>query len=229
VDRFDRNDERLEAFTRKVWDALVPPSGECVSVQGEMVRAHSRLTSEHYRNGMGNYYTPDHDDHGFADGHYPRLLVFVLEKLIANANAANDALTVDYFRNALECAPRDWQLQRRIDDIYEREHEEKRELTEAELDEVDSIAEDPARLAWEELLDRLEIAVANYCIANPLLLDRVSGRPIEEGGVKDIRHIFDAPPAPPACPLCNGKGWLTPTDPTQFPTMCSCKTPQVLH
>jgi hypothetical protein len=229
VDRFDRNDERLEAFTRKVWDALVPPSGECASVQGEMVRAHGRLTSEHYRNGMGNYYTPDEESHGFADGHYPGLLVYVLTKLIENANAANDALTVDWFRDVLARAPRDWALQQRINDINEREHEEGRDLTDEELAEIDALDEDPSRLAWEEVLDRIEIAVANYLLANPLLVARAGGQPIEEGGVKDIRHIFDPPPAPPPCPLCNGKGWLAPADASQFPAVCSCKTPKVLH
>jgi hypothetical protein len=228
VDRFDRNDDRLGAFTRTLWNALVPPSGECVSVQGEMVRAYGRLASEHYRNGMGNYYVPDEDDHGFADGHYPQLLVFVLTKLVENENAAHDALTLAYFAGVLEHAPRDWELQRRIDVIAERESEENRELSDQELAEIQELEDDPARLAWEELLARTEIAVANYCLANPILIDR-RGKPIEEGGVNDIRHIFEPPPPTPVCPLCNGKGWIAAGDPTQFPAMCTCKSPTVLH
>ena len=35
--------DRLEAFTKALYQALVPNSGACVSVQGELVRANERL------------------------------------------------------------------------------------------------------------------------------------------------------------------------------------------
>lgn len=34
-----------------------------------------------------------------------------------------------------------------------------------------------------------------------------------------------APPPPPTCPLCEGRGWIAPSDPRQFPTPCSCRKP----
>ena len=229
MQRFDRNDARLGVFVKALWDALVPESGECFTLQAEMVRAYGRLQSEHFQNGLCNYYMADEPHHGFADGHYPGLLVFLLEKLVANANAASDGLTVDYFADVLERAPRDWRLQQEINDIAEREHEQDRALTDAELARIDELSDHPSRLQWEELLDRLQIAVANYCLANPVLLDRQTGKPADERGVKDIRHVFEPPPAPAACARCNGKGWIASSDATQFPTMCSCKTPTVLH
>jgi hypothetical protein len=229
VQRFDRNDDRLRDFLGAIWKTLVPSTGECASLQGELVRADARLSDESYRNGLGNYYHPDQETDGFAEGFYPKMLVFLLETLAANANDANDADTVAYCADALARAPLDWEKQRRIIAIVERaEEDENRELSDAENAEIETLEAAPERLDWEDLLNRTEIAVGNYCLANPVLVD-LAGKPIEEGGVTDIRHIFDPPPPPPPCPLCNGKGWVAPADPTQFPTMCSCKTATVLH
>ena len=36
-----------------------------------------------------------------------------------------------------------------------------------------------------------------------------------------------AEPAPPPCPLCRGRGWIAPSDPSSFPTACSCRTTPV--
>lgn len=38
--------------------------GQCVSVQGELVRANERLQSEYFRNGLGNYYERTSDSTG---------------------------------------------------------------------------------------------------------------------------------------------------------------------
>lgn len=223
MERFARNDERLTAYVGALWNALVPSSGECASVQGELVRVQGRLSNEHYRNGTGNYYTPYEDHHGFADGVYPQMLVFLCTTLVANANDANDAATVAYFADVLANAPADWNVQQKIDAIGHREHDEDRELTDEENAEIDALDATPGRLHWEELLDRAEIAVANYCLANPVLVDR-KGAPAVDGGVKDVRHVFDPPPPPPKCALCNGRGWLPPQSASDFPTVCSCKT-----
>jgi hypothetical protein len=228
MDRFDRNDERLAAFTRALWDALVPPSGECVSVQGELVRANGRLQNEHFRNGMCNYYSPDAPGHGLADGYYPKLLVFIAKTIAANPNDANDDETVGWFTDLPTLAQSDWDKQMRIEAIAQRAEDEDREPTPSENDEMDALDDSEDRVAWEEVFERAELAIANYCRANPVLVDH-AGKPIEERGVRDLRHVIDPPPPPPPCPLCNGKGWVAAKDPTEFPTMCSCKASTVLH
>ena len=35
--------ERLQAFTKALWDALVPGNGSCASVHGELIRANETL------------------------------------------------------------------------------------------------------------------------------------------------------------------------------------------
>src|SRR5664279_6233165 len=95
VTRFDRTDEgssndnrmpgeRLAAFTKAMWDALVPGNGSCASVQGELVRANERLQSEYFRNGMGNYFGRDEPNETLADNHYGALLLFILDTMVAN-------------------------------------------------------------------------------------------------------------------------------------------------
>lgn len=39
----------------KLWDALVPQSGQADTIQGELIRAIGRLTSEYERNGNANW------------------------------------------------------------------------------------------------------------------------------------------------------------------------------
>lgn len=36
------------------------------------------------------------------------------------------------------------------------------------------------------------------------------------------------PATPARCPICDGRGWIPPTDPTQFPTPCSCRNTQAI-
>lgn len=38
----------------KLWDKLVPASGKCETVEGELLRAATRLTYDYYNNGFGN-------------------------------------------------------------------------------------------------------------------------------------------------------------------------------
>ncbi len=96
------------------------------------------------------------------------------------------------------------------------------EASEAELKELREL-EAAGGLAWEEVLNRADRCIANWCIANPRLVDRY-GRPVEDRGIRDVKTIFKPPPSPPPpCLLCRGKGWLSPKDPTQFPEVCSCK------
>ena len=198
MDRFDRTGARLDAFTKALWDALVPSSGECVSVQGELVRANQRLRSEHFRNGMANYYRPDEPDQGFAESYYGALLLFVIGTLLENANGALTAEGVAYFTAARARASADWTRQRRIDGLLFLAEEEDRELTHAERVEIEALEAAAPRPDFEELFDRSAIAIANYCLANPELFDR-SGRPVVERGVRDIRELIER--RPPGTPL----------------------------
>jgi hypothetical protein len=51
---------RYQEEARRLWDALVPPSGQAATVQGELIRCIIRLGSESYRNGNANW------DRGFV-------------------------------------------------------------------------------------------------------------------------------------------------------------------
>src|SRR4051812_28046342 len=101
--------DRLQLFTKALFDACVPPSGECVSVQGELLRASARLQSEYFRNALYNYYWEwDESEEGNPDvagTYFGALLFFVLDTLISNRNQALDAEDVAYFtmvRSAVE-------------------------------------------------------------------------------------------------------------------------------
>lgn len=192
MDRFDTNDERLVAFIESLWKALVPETGECISVQGELVRACGRLQNEHFRNGLCNYYAPDEPDQDLAGSYYGGLLLFMTGMLIENRNGPLDAAEVAYFTDVRTRAFEDWRVQRRID-LLRGDEEEGRKLTKAERAEVERLEAAEGRLDFEELFDRSEIAVANYCVANPELFDR-KGKPVVERGIRDIRELFERPP-----------------------------------
>jgi len=49
-----------------LWGELVPPSGQCGTVQGEMIRVIGKLADEAYRNGNGNW-----------DGGHARMLAYI--------------------------------------------------------------------------------------------------------------------------------------------------------
>src|SRR5262245_60792312 len=112
MDRFDRTEEavesrmsseRLQLFTKALLDACVPlpQSGECGSVQGELIRANTRLQSEYFRNAMGNYYwewgDSDEGNPEVASTFFGALLFFLLDTLISNRNEALDAEDLAYF------------------------------------------------------------------------------------------------------------------------------------
>jgi hypothetical protein len=46
---------RYDDEYEKLWQQLVPASGQAATVQGELVRVIGRLTDEFYRNGNGNW------------------------------------------------------------------------------------------------------------------------------------------------------------------------------
>lgn len=210
--------ERLRAFTKAVWDALVPRTGECVSLQGELIRANERLLSECLRNGMCNYYV---DDETVAQNYYGALALLILDTLIANRGGALAADEVAYFADVRSRLARDRTQSLRLRDLEQKEEA----LTDAEARELEVLSDDPAaRVNWEALCNRAERCIANWCLANPELVDR-QGRPVEERGVRHLEHLLNPPPPPPKCPRCSGRGFLQPTDERKFPERCSCQTP----
>lgn len=71
------SEEKVESWQKnfnRLWDELVPSSGQAATVQGELVRCIGRLTDEAYRNGNGN----------FDDG-YRLMCRFLREKLADSA------------------------------------------------------------------------------------------------------------------------------------------------
>jgi hypothetical protein len=212
--------ERLQAFTKALWDALVPESGACASVQGELVRARDRLEGEYYRNGMGNYFRRDEPDRTLIDNYYGGLLVFLLDTMIANRGGALSEDDVAYFTEVRRDIEPQWLRGLRGNELFYKSEEE--ELTDAEKEELARLDEQSRGPVWEDLFNRAERCIANWCLTNTALIDR-QGNPVTDRGVADVRHIFEPPPPPPRCPLCNGKGWIAPTKADEFPSVCSCK------
>ena len=212
--------ERLQAFTKALWDALVPAEGSCASVQGELIRAHERLQSESFRNGMGNYFHREHPDGTLADNYYGELVLFVLDTMISNRNHALSDDDVAYFSAVRRDIEPQWLRGLRNDELFYKSEEE--ELTDAEKEELAQLDSQPRGPNWGDLFHRAERCIANWCLANTQLIDR-AGKPVTEGGVSDVLHIFEPPPPPRACPLCNGKGWIAPANAGDFPSVCSCK------
>jgi hypothetical protein len=211
---------RLHAFTRTLSDALVPDSGSCVSVQGELIRANDRLQGEYFRNGLTNYFGRDEPDGTLAGNYYGELLLFVLETMIANRNQplAND--DVAYFSEIRRDVEPQWLRGLRSDELFHKGEEE--DLSPAEKEELASLDAQPRGPDWESFFRRAERCIASWCLSNTALIDR-QGEPVTERGVSAVMHVFHPPPAPPPCPLCNGKGWLSPKTASDFPAVCSCK------
>jgi len=233
VKPFERSDEathttpasaRLLAFMKALWDAFVPDSGECLSVQGELVRVNDRLVGELLRNGFGNYYEAD-DDEKLEDMFYGKMLLFLLDTLVANRGEALDVEDVAYFEAVRGAALVDWNSEHvrraRISELEEKCGDEGGDdAVRRELDELEEAHGDGPD--WERIFARAERCVANWCLVNQDLIDR-NGRSIEDGGVRRVDHVFNPPPPPPPCPKCNGKGWLPAASAGEFPKACWCK------
>ena len=227
-DRIDEGDpeqnrlpsERLQAFTKALWDALVPGEGACASVQGELIRANERLQSEYFRNGMGNYFHREEPDGTLADNYYGELILFVLDTMIANRNEALADDDVAYFTEIRREIEPQWLRGLRSDELFWKAEEEG--LSDAEKEELARLDDQPRGPSWEPLTSRAGRCIANWCLRNTALIDR-EGRPVVERGIRDVMHVVEPPPAPPPCPLCNGKGWLVPKSASDFPSICPCK------
>lgn len=223
LERFVRSDEatdtrpaseRLRAFTKVIWDALVPANGACQSRQGELVRGNARLLSECLRNGMSNAWV---EDEPLAQNVYGAFALLITDTLIENRGGALEPDDVAYFSRVRGQLETDRLQRLRIRALEHREDE----LTDDEARELEALFESEERVHWEALCNRAERCIANWCLANPELVDR-SGRPIEERGVRNLEHLFARPPPPAKCPLCGGRGFIQPTDERSFPTRCSC-------
>jgi hypothetical protein len=208
--------ERLQAFTEAMWKALVPPRGECVSVQGEMIRGNDRLMSELLRNGMGNYYHPDETT---SENYYGQMLMLILDTLIENKNGPLSAEDVAAFTEIRRRVEPDRARALRLAQLEDSETE----LTPAEQQELEGLAGHPENIDFGSFFHRAERCIANWCIANPELVDR-NGKPVEERGLRNVEHVFNPPPPPEKCKLCGGKGFVQPED-GGFPKRCECQGP----
>lgn len=135
-----------------LWDALVPERGPADTTQGQLLRAQGNLSTEYYRNGMMNYYyyclEPRPDS-------YVDQLDFLLDTLLpadreyltrAKGRILEDRKNVPE-ANALQ------------------EKEEKSGLSEVERSRLEALCNFDE---WEELFERTERLVLNYCITHPL-------------------------------------------------------------
>lgn len=215
--------ERLIAFLEAIWDTLVPESGTCVSMQGELVRAKARLDNEHFRNGMCNFYDCDQTGTPIGETHYGGMLLFILDTMIENKNDALDEDDVAYFADVRAVIEPQWSRALRVHTLYDKSEEGT--LTEEEATELERIEPLPRGPHWEMFFARAERCVANWCLKNSALIDR-EGNPVVEGGIRDVRELFQArDERQPAvvCAQCGGKGWLPPKAASDPPVTCACK------
>jgi hypothetical protein len=179
----DEGSERLVKVRTAIWDLLVPDSGACLSVQGELVRAHERLGTEYYRNGMCNYYVSAELK---PDQYYAKLLGLLLRTLVENRTAALTTDDVAFFRAFGDEAAHDFALFPRQQELEDKEENDT--LTETERTELERLRDAP-QPDWEELYARGERCIVNWCIANPDLVD-AEGKPVVERGVTSLRDLF---------------------------------------
>jgi hypothetical protein len=146
--------ERLEQFSQALWK-LLEPSHDSPSIQARLVHANSAIYLEFMRNGGGNYYELyDEGPTRFGENGYSRLLVFMLDTLVANRSSANRDVDVDYFRELRKTSVADWNRKR----------------SSTKGDELEAEEPEPS-FDFEEMYDRAVRCVANWCIANPDLID----------------------------------------------------------
>jgi hypothetical protein len=113
----------------------------------------------------------------------------------------------------------DRSLSLRVQELEQKEEE----LSASERTELDELYKNRADfIQWEKFCMRAERCIANWCIANPEIVD-LQGRPAEErGGVKNVDHVFNPPPPPPKCALCNGRGFINLPD-GRGAEFCTCQ------
>jgi hypothetical protein len=111
--------ERLEQFWTALWARLEPADG-AASIQARLMHANARVYLEHMRNGAGTYYEVyDKGEWVIGDGCYLKLLVFLLDTLVANHNNANREEDVAYFRELRQAVQADRLFQRASVDFEE--------------------------------------------------------------------------------------------------------------
>ena len=174
---------RLQAISKAIYDCLVSGSGPCESVQGELVRANDRICSEHLRNGMGNYYFDDQS--GKLGDNYYGQLEFLLDTLIENRNRALSDEDVAYFAEVRRLVEPDWARTCRLTELEGSEVD----LSEAERHELEALLAAENQPAWEELYNRAQRCIVNWCLANPRLMDR-QGKHVEERGIHDLTSLL---------------------------------------
>ena len=190
---FDEDEpDRLAAFLKRLFCALVGDDCSSASVQGQLVYANASLMRS-YIDGMADYLTREAPDQTLADTELGALAIFLVETMIANHGQALDDKDVSYFKGVraeLEVAwlrgIRYFELDDKADDVG---------LSSAEAEErarIEDLAFD-----WDEFFDRTERCIANWCLKNTTLVDR-HGSPVLVGGFATVPDIF-ADPQPCAC------------------------------
>jgi hypothetical protein len=210
--------ERLQAFLKAMYEAFVPSSGECISLQGELVRASDRLWSECLRNGMCNYYV---GDESVAQNYYGDLVLLIIGTLTENKNIALSADDLSFFLETRQRLDADRVRQLRLRDLEQKETA----LSDAESQALEDLSSSGRvdRIDWEAFCARADRCIANWCIANPELVNR-SGKPVvERGGLRNVSSIFSPPPPPQTCVLCGGRGFIQSETPSGFPKRCTCR------
>ena len=114
-------------------------------------------------------------------------MFFVIDTMIANRNHSLDDEDVAYFGHVRACVGPDWARRRRIEALEEADSPSDAERKELEGLEVDDASRG---FCWDEFLDRGVRCIANWCIANPELIDR-DGRPVREGKLRDVRDALE--------------------------------------
>jgi hypothetical protein len=180
--RFDRTDqgiglqmgsERLRAFYEALWKAVVPSSREPVSLQGELLRVVTWLRGDFLKEGMENYYGDDRHER-FEDMPVGPMVIVMLDTLIENRNRALDDEDVAYFIAVRRVVHSDWLVGNRRLELSCKENGD--EASEAETKELRELEAAGGEIAWDEVLNRADRCIANWCIANPNLVDRRAAR-----------------------------------------------------
>ena len=210
----EQGSERLRAFTKASYETLVPASGSADTIHGELLRANDRILSEALRNGMANFYNPDET---LEENYYGSLLLFMLETLIKNVGNAVDREDVEYFKHIRSSLEADRQTVSRLMELEDKDGE----LTPPEETEYARLEQKAGTIAWEDLYDRAERCIANWCVVNSELVPYGGDTFRPKNRPKLIEELFNTPPVE-VCVRCSGKGWIA-AQPGAFPEKCVCQ------
>lgn len=163
-------------------EILVPNTGACVSIQGELLRAAAILEHEYRVQRMAIYYVrPDYRD----------LAAFVLDVLLANKGKIAGVDDLDAFASARRDLDTDFAVGARLARLQDLDFA--RKITRAQRRELAALERRDAVVDWADVLPRMKRCVEKWCLTHPVLVD-LAGRPVREGGITDLRFVFEPLP-----------------------------------